>query len=205
MNIAFSRPHDFVLTQAAEGLPRRGWTVADIEKMVRVGLIGGKERFELIGGEIVPMAAKGIHHEVLKIELARFLLRAAPDHLAIAPETTLRLDPRNFLEPDFCIFERSLPLKKLGGSNLLLAIEVADTSLAYDLGRKIGIYAAFGVREVWVIDARKLVTTVHRHLGANGYADIVEHGPRKRLVPMLAAELAVRFADLPITAARKGS
>ena len=51
-------------TQAAEGLVRRRWTVAEIEAMVQAGIIGEHERFELIGGEIVPMNAKGIHHEV---------------------------------------------------------------------------------------------------------------------------------------------
>jgi len=46
-------------TQAAEGMPRRPWTVAEIEAMVRAGIISEDERFELIGGEVVPMLPKG--------------------------------------------------------------------------------------------------------------------------------------------------
>ncbi len=53
-------------TQAAEGLPRRRWTVAQIEEMVAKGIILEDERFELIGGEIVPMSPKGIRHELVK-------------------------------------------------------------------------------------------------------------------------------------------
>ena len=53
-------------TSAADGLPRRAFSVADVERMVQVGLIGPDERIELIGGEIVPMSPKGIRHAVVK-------------------------------------------------------------------------------------------------------------------------------------------
>jgi len=183
-------------TQAAEGLPRRRWTVAEIEAMVRAGIIYEDERFELIGGEVVPMSAKGARHEQVKIALNRFLQRAAPEHLEIAQETTLRLDMDSFVEPDFCVFRRGLELKALNGDAVLLAVEVADTSLAYDTGRKIGVYAAYGVREVWVINANTLVTRVHRSLTPSGYSDTPEVPHMGPLVPTLAPELAVRLADL---------
>jgi Uma2 family endonuclease len=191
-------------TQAAEGLPRRRWTVAEIEAMVRAGILDEDERFELIGGEVVPMAAKGARHEQVKIALNRFFQRAAPEHLEIAQETTLRLDADSFVEPDFCVFRRGLDLKSLNGEAVLLAVEVADTSLAYDTGRKIGIYAAYGVREVWVINANTLVTRIHRDLAPPGYADTPDLPHTQRLVPTLAPELAVCLADLglePIAAA----
>ena len=60
------------------------------------------------------------------------------------------------------------------GPDVLLAIEIADTSLAYDRGRKISVYAAFGIPEVWVIDANSLVTYAYRQLGAEGYRTVIE-------------------------------
>lgn len=63
------------------------------------------------------------------------------------------------------------------GYDVLLAVEVADTSLAYDRGRKLGVYAACGIPEVWVIDAGSLVTHVHRDLGAQGYATAFDAAP----------------------------
>src|SRR5258708_6018964 len=54
-------------TQAAEGLPRRRFTVAEVEAMVAAGIMDEDERVELIGGELAPMSAKGIHHEALKV------------------------------------------------------------------------------------------------------------------------------------------
>ena len=55
--------------------------------------------------------------------------------------------------------------------DVLLAIEIADTSLRYDLGRKIGTYAAYGIPEVWVVNALTLVTRVHKQLGAGGLSE----------------------------------
>ncbi len=164
-------------TQAAEGMPRRAWTVAEIEAMVAAGIIAEDERFELIGGEVVPMHPKGGRHERLKVELNWHFQRTAPTAFWIAPETTLRLDEKSFLEPDFCVFPRSILPGDMRGHDVLLAIEIADTSLAYDRGRKLGVYAAFGIPEVWVINAASLVTHVHRGLGAEGFRTVLDVGP----------------------------
>jgi len=193
------RPDGLPLTtQAAEGMARRRFTVAEIEAMVAAGVIAEDERFELIGGEVVPMSPKGAVHEWVKILLNRFFQRACPDDLLVAQETTLRLDASTFVEPDFCIFPSGLDLKELNGAAVLLAVEVADSSLVYDQGRKIGVYAAFGVREIWVIDAKRATTRLHRRLGAEGYSDICEAAATELLTPTLAPALAVRLADLGI-------
>jgi Uma2 family endonuclease len=163
-------------TQAADGMPRRAWTVAEIEAMVAAGIIDEDERFELIGGEVVPMSPKGARHEMVKFILNRHLQRIVLDDYGIIPETTLRLDEKTFLEPDFCVFPVTVQLDAMRGYDVLLAIEVSDSSLRYDLGRKIGVYAAYGIPEVWVIDANTLVTRVHRQLGAEGYRTVFEAG-----------------------------
>lgn len=95
----------------------------------------------------------------------------------VGQETTLWLDEISFAEPDVCIWPRAIPPVSQRGHDVLLVIEIADTSLRYELGRKIGIYAAHGVPEVWVIDADSLVSRVPRALGASGYRDIRDLGP----------------------------
>ena len=147
-------------TQAAEGLPRRRFTVADIEAMAAAGLMDEDERVELIGGELVPMSPKGNRHELLKIALLRRWYRAAPDDVEIAPETTFRLTEDTYLEPDVVLFDRKEGLKKLAGDTVFLVVEIADSSLRYDTGRKAALYASFGVRELWVMDAVRLETRV---------------------------------------------
>ncbi len=201
MNEVFRPSPPRKTTRAAEGMERRAWSVAEIESMVRAGILADNERIELVGGEIVPMSPKGARHEWIKRQLLPFFLSVVPANLEVVPETTLHLDDNSFLEPDFCVFRKGLAPEAVTGPELLLAIEVADTSLIYDLGRKIGIYAAFGVREVWVINAKTLVTRVHRRLAAEGYAHVVDEPPSQMLTPALAPELAVRLADIGLVPA----
>ncbi|MFH1796933.1 MAG: Uma2 family endonuclease [Pseudomonadota bacterium] len=196
--------HDFRIdepgtTTAAEGMRRRAFTVAEIEAMVQAGIIPEHERFELIGGEVVPMSPKGSTHENVKGEINAHLQRTVPDDLRILPETTLRLDETSFLEPDFCVFARSVSLDRLRGPDVLLAIEVSDSSLQYDTGRKIGIYAAYGIAEVWVIDAKRLVTRVHRTLGVEGYREVFEVAAGEDLVCVRRSEVRLNLFALGLT------
>ena len=85
-----------------------------------------------------------------------------PDDCRLAPETTFRLSEDTYLEPDIVIYPRATGLAGITGPNVLLVVEIADSSLRYDMGRKAELYAAFGVRELWVIDAVKMTTRVFR-------------------------------------------
>jgi Uma2 family endonuclease len=184
-------------TTAAEGLERRRFTVAEVEAMVAAGIMDEDERVELIGGELVPMSPKGNHHEVLKAALLRRWYRAAPESQDLVPETTFRLKPDTYLEPDVVIFDRSAGLRAITGPSVLLVVEIADSSLRYDMGRKAALYAGFGVRELWVIDAVRRTVRVHRDPSAAGYRTVSDHGPADRLVPGFAdAVFALRLDEL---------
>ena len=182
-------------TRAAEGLPRRRFTVQEIEAFVEAGVMAENERFELIGGEIVPMSPKGMRHERIKMWLNEFLIRNLPRSFATNPETTFRLSEDTFLEPDFVVFERASGLEGLAGGTCLLAIEIGVSSLAYDGGRKAKIYAAFGVKELWVIDGRKLTMRVFREPGADGYASVQDFTAEQTLEPLALGGFGVRLAD----------
>jgi Uma2 family endonuclease len=186
-------------TSAAEGLPRWRFTVAEVEAMVTAGILEENARVELIGGELVPMSPKGIFHERIKnAVIAWFFDRRTPT-VVVATETTLRLAADTYLEPDIAIFERRVGFEKLNGSAVLLAVEVADSSLAFDLGRKARVYASEGVRELWVIDARGMVLIRHLAPTPDGYATISTHAADDLVTPAFAdAAFALRLADLDL-------
>jgi Uma2 family endonuclease len=189
MNIPVSR--------AAEGLARRAFTIADLERMAEVGLIAPDERLELIGGEIVPMSPKGSRHEGLKAAINFLWGQRCPAGFAFVPETGLRLDERTYLEPDFIVFERKRILAEVKGPDVLLAIEVADSSLRYDLDRKPFIYSGFGVRELWVIDAERRAVHCHAEPSPVGYKRIVTRSSAERLAPIDApSEFAFSLDEL---------
>jgi Uma2 family endonuclease len=185
------------LTRAAEGLSRRRFTVAEVEAMVEAGIMDDDERVELIGGELVPMSPKGSRHELVKGALNFRWCRLCPDSCRLIPETTFRLSEDTYLEPDFVIFPRESGLKGLSQSTVLLVVEVADSSKRYDMGRKAKLYAAFGVRELWVIDAVKLTVRIFRAPTADGYGETLDFGAADRLVPLFApGEFALRLDQL---------
>ncbi|MFN3226701.1 MAG: Uma2 family endonuclease [Hyphomicrobiales bacterium] len=181
------------LTQAAEGLPRRAFTTSDVERMVEAGLIGPDERIELIGGELVPMSPKGIRHEQVKQWLNRQLITTLPDWCEVIPETTFRLSEDTYVEPDFLVYKRADGLDGLKGDMALLSIEVAVSSLAYDKGRKAQVMAAFGVPELWVVDAERMVTTLHRDPTPTGYRTVYDVERRSELRPHLIAGFSLVF------------
>ncbi|RAI36407.1 Uma2 family endonuclease [Rhodoplanes serenus] len=198
MNEVFRPPGLPLTTNAAEGLPRRRFTVAELEEMTAAGILAEDERIELIGGEIVPMSPKGNQHEILKAALTVFWARRLPDDLMLVTETTFRLTPDTYLEPDVVFYPKASGIKGLGAGTARLVVEIADSSLGYDLGRKAGLYAGFGIVELWVIDAVRLVTHIHRDPTPEGYRIVTEHAAAARLVPLVADDLAVVLADLDL-------
>lgn len=185
-------------TRAAEGLSRRAFTVAEVDRMVELGVFDEDERFELIGGELVPMSPKGIRHEVLKQALFRRWVKHFGQEIEFIFETTLRLSDSTSVEPDLLVFEAGLPVGQLNASTVMLAVEVSDSSLGYDLGSKQVVYASHGIRELWVIDALRLVVHVHRDPGPDGYRNVVAHAPDALVEPLSAPVLTLRLSELEL-------
>jgi len=196
MNI--STPNLQPTTTAAEGLPRRRFTVAELERMTAAGILHEDERIELIGGEIVPMAPKGYRHELLKGALTVYWARVLPPEVMFITETTFRLTEDTYLEPDFVLYPRAVGLRGLNAETALLVVEVSDSSLGYDLGRKALFYAGFGIKELWVIDAVNLKTRVYRDPVPEGYGYKDDLGPNDRLVPQAVPALAVKLGEFEL-------
>jgi Uma2 family endonuclease len=169
MNVAWTR--------AAEGYPRRAFTVEDVRRMIGAGVIGEDEKFELIEGEIVPLSPNHDPHERVKSALILAIAGRLPDDLWLSVESSIYLAERTFVEPDLCIYDRKLMLEDVKGPDLMLVIEVADSSLAFDLGPKAQLYASYGAQELWVVNARTRITTVHTGPTATGWASVREVAP----------------------------
>ena len=183
-------------TQAADGHPRRAFSIADIERMLEAGVLDPDEKFELIGGEIVPMSPQRRLHSVLRDRIAKAFIPLLPVPLDVIQEFTVRVG-KDLLEPDIVIAPRQ-PLTRDYASieEIRLAIEVADSSLARDRDLKAPSYAAAGLAELWIVDATALVTWVLRAPGAQGYGDVAHIPFAERLTPLCAPAAALRLADL---------
>ena len=111
-------------------------------------------------------------------------------------ETTLRAGPHDFRKPDFVFWPNNVTVSQLRPEHVLFLVEVSDSSLAYDRDRKADYYASLGIPDYWVVDARRLVTRIHRQPQENGYAQATDHPPTERLAPLHIPALAVVLADL---------
>jgi Uma2 family endonuclease len=194
MNVAINR--------AAEGFPRRAFTVDDISRMIEAGVIGEDENFELIEGDLVMMAAKHVGHDRIKHVLNMALVRAAPEGVFVAIEGTLQLAKDILIEPDIAIVSQSIfkvdpkSFAQPRADDVRLVIEIAASSLTYDRGVKARLYARHGIREFWVIDANERVTWVHTGPSGDGWSSIVERGPKDALTTPAVPDFSIRLGEI---------
>ncbi len=184
-------------------LPRR-FTAGDLRLMLDAGILREDERVELLDGELVEMAAKGFAHDVVKNALMRRLAPILSDSIYLGIESTLQLEPGLLLEPDLLLAPMSARSASpdgfctIPGPEILLVIEVAASSLAYDRGRKAALYARHGVREYWVIDAQERGAWVHRGPVEGVYREVAEFSRAATLRPEAGdwAQITVPLAEL---------
>ncbi|HEY7247305.1 MAG TPA: Uma2 family endonuclease [Xanthobacteraceae bacterium] len=194
MNLAVAR--------AADGLPRRVFTVDDVQRMMEAGIFREDERFELIEGDLVMMSPKHVAHERIKYALNIALVHAVPKTAFVATEATIQLAHDVLLEPDLAVISKSVydvapnTFAQPRPEDVLLLIEVAASSLRYDRKIKARLYARHGIREFWVIDAKRSVTWVHTGPAADSWSSIVERGPTETLTSTALPNLAVCLADM---------
>jgi Uma2 family endonuclease len=195
MNLLF--PH-----AAEDRPPRRAFSSEDVRCMVDAGVLAEDERIELIGGDLLVMAAKGYAHELIKQALVRAFIRAVSDEMVVGVQMTIEFSRDVLLEPDIVIFPRAR-LKKsdagfvqLEGDDCQLLIEVAVSSLNYDKDLKAQIYAGLGVREFWVVDANERVTWIHTGPSPEGWSSIVKRASAETLTTPAVPGFSIRLEDI---------
>jgi Uma2 family endonuclease len=102
------------------------------------------------------------------------------------------------LNPDVLVHPAAIRTPDVHGGDALLVVEIADTSLRYDLNTKAPIYAAHGVREYWVINAATLTTMVHRKAAGKANDAVDEIAPGDTLMPSLLPAFSVSLGALQL-------
>ncbi|WP_033920489.1 Uma2 family endonuclease [Sphingomonas sp. 37zxx] len=185
-----------VFQNIQRGLIPARLTVEEVYALTESGVLRESERFELIDGEIVPMAAaKANWHSIMEARLIR-ALRGLPDTVDLYPGASITLAPRLLLEPDLAVLPRGAMIRDVRGADLLLVIEVSDSSLSYDLRVKAPLYAAHGVREYWVVDAVRQTIRVHRAPAGGSYTNVAEYEAHDPVTASLLPGISVRLDSL---------
>ncbi len=183
-------------TRAAEGWDRRAFTVEEIWAMTRAGILDESAPFELWEGELVPMNAKHNRHEIWKRALAKLLYRGLPDDIAVAIEPSLYLSDVTFLEPDVLIHPAAVLPVEVRGPDVLLAIEVADSSVRRDLTVKARLCARYGVAHHWVLGAENRRAHLLSAPTPDGYATTAVVESDGEVTLPFDPALVIRLAEL---------
>ena len=173
---------------------RRRISVHEYHAMGEVGILGMDERVELIDGEIITMSPIGPEHGASVDTGTYFLVSLVRNRAIVRVQGNVRLDEYNEPEPDFTLlkwrddfYRHQLP----GPDDVLLIIEVSDSSLSYDRNRKLALYAHFGVPEVWIANILARVVEVYRDPVDGEYTNSRVYSPGETLSP-------VAFEDVEI-------
>ena len=150
---------------------RRRWSRREYDRMVDAGGFGPEDRVELLDGEIWEMTPQGTLHAAVCGAVLEALRRAFGEAFHVRAQSPLALDDRSEPEPDAAVVA-GVPFDYLEDhpASGLLVVEVSETSLPHDRGRKLAAYARNGIPEYWLVDLTARQLEVYRQPAGDRYA-----------------------------------
>jgi Uma2 family endonuclease len=183
-------------------MPRHRFSVDDYHRMAESGILKEDDRVELIEGEIVEMTPVGSRHAAVVKRLNRSLASLPRDRYLVGVQDPVRVHPYSEPQPDVTVlraraddYEATHP----GPEDVLLIIEVVDSSEAYDRGVKLRLYSRAGIPEVWLVVLSERTVEVFRRPGPSGYEESNAHRPGDEIAARSVPELL-----LPVSAVFPG-
>lgn len=164
------------------GIKRHRFTAEEYHRMVEVGLLREDARVELIGGEIVEMSPIGWPHAGCVNRLNKLLVRLVGDRYEVNVQNPIALGEGDEPQPDLALANEDPDRRRLPGPNeVVMVVEVSDTTLTYDKNIKLPLYAGAGIPEVWIVDLQNRRVETHTNPGTDGYSSVREFGPGERI------------------------
>jgi Uma2 family endonuclease len=179
-------------------LPRLRWTREQYHELARMGFIEEGTRFELVEGEIVERMTVNQPH-VISCHRSNRALSAVFGQEVVVSQAPVAVNLHNEPEPDVYVLRRSVEefsVEPPMSDDILLIVEVSDTTLRKDLGVKAALYARAGIPDYWVLNLNDRILVVHRQPGSEGYESITMIGEDGSVSPPAAPQATVTVADL---------
>jgi len=167
-------------------LNRKLFTYDDCLLMAEVGVLSPSEKVELIRGELIVLSPPGPKHGAAVDRTVRAMMKLVERRAIIRTQGCVVLDPLAAPLPDIAVLafrEDYYVARNPGVADILLLVEVSNTSLEYDLTVKRDLYAIMGVVEYWVADLTNNRLIVHRDPAGDRYQTVRELHPGERITP----------------------
>lgn len=178
---------------------RHAVSATEYLRMGEAGVFGPEARLELIEGEIVEMTPIGSRHAGTVNTLNRLLVRLAGDRAVVSVQNPAIVSARSVPQPDLALLaprDDSYSAAHPTAANVLLAIEVADTTLAFDIETKVPLYARAGIPEVWVVDVNEQAIRVYRDPSASGYKTSFTVAGEGSVASLVLPDVRIVVSDL---------
>ena len=175
----------------------RRFTVDEYLLLGAAGILAKEERIELLDGEIIQMAPIGNRHRN-SVNWSADLMRGAIEHRAMVQvQAPIELDDFTMPEPDIAVIRRRSinDLAPVLPPDVYLLVEMADSSLEFDLGEKLGRYAVAGIPEVWVANLRAGELVVNTEPEGAAYAHVRVIPLDGRVSPQAFPDVVLELAD----------
>jgi Uma2 family endonuclease len=178
---------------------RRLFSREEYHRMAEVGILKPTDRVELIRGEIVEMSPIGRRHVAFVNNLNALLVTRLAGRAIVSIQNPVALADDTEPQPDLALFRRrAVPYKdaEATGEDVLLLIEVAESSLGYDRSIKRRLYAEDGVPEYWVVDVTAEAVEVHRAPAAGGYREVSRVTGTASVSPLAFPDVTIPLAEI---------
>ena len=178
---------------------RRKFTVEEYYRMAEVGILHPDERVELIDGEIVLMAPMGNPHATGVRRLERVWHDASGNAVTVSGQCPIRLSEYADPEPDVAILSHRMDDysgKTPSAEDVLLIIEVSDTTLAYHRGTKVNLYAEASIPETWIMNLVEDCIEAFTQPGPDGYAQHAIYRRGDTISPSTLPDVEFAVEDL---------
>lgn len=178
--------------------PRRLFTVEEYHRIGEAGIFGEDERVELIEGEIVQMAPIGTRHLGCVINANRLFVTRLGDRAVVSPQNPVVILPRSEPQPDLLLLrppDVSYSLERPTSQHVLLAVEVADTTVRFDRLVKGRLYARAGIPEFWLCLVADGAIEVYRDPRPDGYSGMTLRGAGETVSPLAFPDVSFAVTD----------
>lgn len=178
-------------------LPYHLWTVEEFHQMAIAGLLDEADRVELIEGEMIDIAPIGSKHAFIVNRISQIFSARVGAQCLISTQNPVRLGERSEPQPDVALLRSGNYMDALPtAADVLLIVEVSDSTLEYDRDVKIGLYARHGIPEVWLLDVNAREITVYREPAEGQYRLIRKPTAAEAISPTALPSVQLRLMEL---------
>jgi Uma2 family endonuclease len=177
--------------------PTRKFTAEEYERLVELGIFGDDERLELIDGDIIEMTPIGHRHAACANNLHESFVEGLGRRVFVWGNGPARLAIDSVPQPDLVLLRRrSYQTGTPTPEDVLLIVEVAESSLRYDRTVKLRLYARAGIEEYWIVDVVGQAVEVYRSPEGDGYRERRRIGRGESVTPAAVPDVAIAVDDI---------